>query len=62
MQSDKANRLRQSTTDEQKKSCEHSYEKEYFLGASTGDYVCTKCGDFLIESKYLQWQEGNKKD
>lgn len=27
------------------KPCEHpSFEKEYHLGASTGDYICTKCG------------------
>jgi len=27
------------------KPCDHPHlEKEYYLGAATGDYVCTQCG------------------
>ena len=44
MQHKDAKRLAESTTAEQKKNCKHTYEKEYFLGADTGDQVCSKCG------------------
>ena len=44
MQFEKAKRLAESTTEEQKKNCNHAYEKEYYLGADTGDRVCSKCG------------------
>lgn len=42
MQLEKAAELRKSWGN---KPCSHSnLEKEYYLGASTGDYVCTTCG------------------
>ena len=59
MQFEEANNLNKSTTQHEKESCEHSYEKEYYLSASTGDYVCTKCGDALWESDYLEWRKKN---
>jgi hypothetical protein len=52
IQSKEANRLFNSTTDEEKKNCNHSYTKEYYLGTATGDYACTKCGDMITEDEY----------
>ncbi|MCL2404511.1 MAG: hypothetical protein FWC92_03070 [Defluviitaleaceae bacterium] len=43
MQTDEACRLRKEWGD---KPCSHpNTEREYFLGASTGDFVCTSCGE-----------------
>ena len=61
MQFEKANRLFQSTTKEQKEACNHIYEKEYYLSASTGDYVCSKCGDTMLESEYLERRKEESK-
>lgn len=42
MQMDEAERLRETWGN---KPCDHpNITKEYYLGAQTGDYVCTKCG------------------
>jgi len=42
MQTDKAARLRSEWGDQ---PCNHpSFDKEYYLGAQTGDYVCLQCG------------------
>lgn len=61
MQFEKANKLKNATSKEQKESCDHSYEKEYYLGSHTGDYVCIKCGDRLWESNYEEWLKNKKK-
>lgn len=61
MQFDKAKILNESTSEEQKKNCEHSYEKEYYLGAATDDYVCNKCGNILLRSEYLKWRNEKSK-
>lgn len=43
MQHNKAQELVKEWGD---KPCEHPHiEKEYYLGAQTGDYVCTTCGE-----------------
>jgi len=43
MQMSRAQRLQQQFKD---KECAHlSLSKEYMLGAQTGDYVCTGCGE-----------------
>ena len=69
MQSRKAAELRQAWGN---KRCNHpDFDKEYYLGAQTGDYVCVQCGECFtrhekeaIESKrnkqpqdYVNWQE-----
>lgn len=42
MQMDKAIELRKAWGN---KLCSHpNFDKEYYLGADTGDYVCTTCG------------------
>ena len=42
MQMDEALRLQKEWGN---KPCDHPYlEKEYYLGSSTGDWVCTTCG------------------
>lgn len=53
MQFEKTNQLRKSTNEDEKKMCIHSYEKEYYLGISTGDYVCSKCGHTILDSEYF---------
>lgn len=43
MQAKKAANLRRAWGE---KPCEHpAFEKEYILGAQTGDYICTQCGE-----------------
>ena len=43
MQSKKAAQLRKDWGNQ---PCDHpNIEKEYYLGAQTGDYVCTSCGE-----------------
>lgn len=42
MQQDKAQELNERWGD---KPCDHPHlEKEYILGAQTGDFICTTCG------------------
>ncbi|GAB4073247.1 hypothetical protein GCM10028778_08060 [Barrientosiimonas marina] len=42
MQMEKAEEIRKEWGN---KPCEHpTITKEYYLGAQTGDYVCTQCG------------------
>lgn len=43
MQMEDAQRLRREWGD---RLCAHpSFDKEYYLGAQTGDYVCEQCGE-----------------
>ena len=45
MQAKKAARLRRLWMDKGNPPCDHpELDKEYYLGAQTGDYVCTTCG------------------
>jgi hypothetical protein len=50
MQHDKASKLEESWGN---KPCDHpKFDKEYFLGSATGDWVCTQCGRaFMPETK-----------
>jgi hypothetical protein len=52
IQSKEANRLFNPTTEEEKRNCNHSYEKEYYLGGLTDDYAYTKWGDMVTEDEY----------
>jgi hypothetical protein len=49
-----------------KAPCDHpEFDKEYDLGANTGDYVCTRCGkafteeekDKIVDKQYLNNKE-----
>jgi transposase-like protein len=45
MQMDRAAELRKNWAKKGNPPCKHEHiEKEYALGASTGDYVCSTCG------------------
>lgn len=45
MQNSAARELREEWEVKGNKPCTHPHiEKEYYLGAQTGDYVCTTCG------------------
>lgn len=49
MQNRRAAELRESWGD---KPCDHpSFEKEYYLGAQSGDYVCVQCGECFTRSE-----------
>lgn len=49
MQAEKAAALRQSWGD---KPCDHpGFDKEYYLGAQSGDYVCVQCGKNFFEEE-----------
>lgn len=32
--------------------CSHNWEKEYYLGSSTGDYRCSNCGATISREEY----------
>lgn len=43
MQSKRAEELRKEWGDD--KPCSHpNFDKEYYFGSQTGDYICTQCG------------------
>lgn len=45
MQYDKGAKLRKEA-ESRKEKCKHPHiEKEYYLGAQTGDYICSSCGE-----------------
>ena len=48
IQMEKAMALANSTTQEFKDNCQHQFEKEYALGAATGDLACVICGETKI--------------
>lgn len=49
MQSRKADEIRKEWGD---KECDHpEFDKEYYLGAQTGDYICTQCGRGFTEQE-----------
>ena len=62
MQLHKAQSLREQWGD---KPCEHpNFEKEYYLGAQTMDYICTTCGQSFDRNevqKITNQREINKK-
>lgn len=49
MEDKKAKKIRAAWGDN---PCEHpQFEKEYFLGSDTGDYICTQCGKVFSRSQ-----------
>jgi len=60
MQLDKALQLRRAWGD---KPCAHpTLDKEYYLGSSTGDYVCTTCGKNFSREEAQQHREQQSAD
>ena len=58
MQAAKARELRKEWGD---KPCDHpDVDKEYYLGAQTGDYVCTQCGKEFSRGDYEGVTENRK--
>lgn len=60
MQFEKAQKLFNSTTEEERANCNHSFEKEYYLGSSTGDYICKFCGEEREDAKRQAQNENEK--
>ena len=48
IQMKKAMELAKNTTQEFKNNCNHQFEKEYALGAATGDDACVICGETRV--------------
>ncbi len=43
------------------KPCNHpSIDKEYDAGSSTGDYICTQCGQVIDKDEWKKEQEKNE--
>ncbi len=43
------------------KPCSHpEFAKEYMLGAGTGDYVCTQCGEIFSPDEYKEIKQKRK--
>lgn len=60
MQMDKAQRLRKAWGD---KPCDHPHlEREYCLGAHTGDSVCTTCGEAFWDGRRPEPGSGSSRD
>ena len=38
-------------------TCSPHWQKEYYLGTQTGDYVCSKCGETCSEETYQYLKE-----
>jgi transposase-like protein len=39
--------------------CGHpTVHKEYFLGAATGDYICSTCGESFSRQEWREMREG----
>lgn len=52
MQADEAKRLRDRWVRKGNPPCEHlELDKEYYLGAQSGDYVCMTCGQCFREDE-----------
>jgi len=61
MQMEKAARLRRLWKAKGNPPCTHSHlDKEYYLGADTGDYVCTTCGEAGFGSDWPEKEKKNK--
>jgi len=55
MQFDKAKSLREEWGN---KPCDHaSFEKEYYLGTDTSDYVCSTCGETFTRQEKQEIEE-----
>jgi len=48
---DEVRLIAERTSQEFKDNCDHKFEKEYHLGADTGDEACRKCGETRIRRK-----------
>lgn len=60
MQTNKAAELRRIWGN---KTCDHpNLEKEYYNGASTGDYVCTQCGETRWGNNWARMERKTIKD
>ena len=52
MQTKEATRLRKMWEAKGNPPCDHpNLDKEYYLGAQTGDYVCIACGESFAPSE-----------
>ena len=48
-------------SDSGEKECNHpDFEKERYLSAQTGDYVCTQCGESFLKKEYIEIIENRK--
>lgn len=58
MQMSKAEQLRRAWAEKGNPPCEHpQLDREYYLGADTGDYVCTTCGTVFPDGKVPEGEE-----
>jgi len=58
MQYDKARELRERWQSKGNPKCSHpELDKEYYLGAQTGDYVCTTCGKNFMPDEYEDFRK-----
>ncbi|MBS1506051.1 MAG: hypothetical protein JSS79_05335 [Bacteroidetes bacterium] len=51
MQFDKAMKLKRDAKARNLKCTHPELDKEYYLGSSTGDWVCTTCGESFSEQE-----------
>ena len=59
MQISVAERLRKNYGD---RPCEHkSFEKEYYLGADTGDFICRTCGSAFTRDEMMKIEEAHRR-
>jgi len=61
MQADKARDLREKWAAKGNPPCNHpELDKEYYLGADSGDQVCTICGKNFTPDEYAVWLSRSK--
>jgi transposase-like protein len=41
--------------------CDHpTVRREYYLGAATGDYICSTCGESFSRQEWREMRDGTK--
>lgn len=57
MQLQDALNLKRKWEEKGKPECAHKYQKEYFNGTGTGDFICVYCGDEISGNTYYNRKE-----
>jgi hypothetical protein len=61
VQMDRVAQIRQQWEASGRSPCAHSdFDREYYLGSNTGDYVCISCGESFSRDEVVAIQQNRK--